>query len=171
MPNRPVGLAKASRLTSARCKQPGIHPAHGDGYDIPRRVLIAQGKRSAYEYAACAETCRKMQLARKVGGRWNARMAELSFARELIAPDILEGEPGLGHTTWLSYRHMRAYERTVLFSTEHAKASIRLHAKYKDNSSAASKPPIVSACAYNLRGEVTSLWNARQLADARGVPH
>jgi hypothetical protein len=117
------------------------------------------------------ERARRIRAARTKEGPWHALIGELSFAREFINSEVLRDEPGLAETTWLPYRYMSAFERTELFTREYEAVFKRLHAQYKDYHKAAGMQPVALEFVRNARGEMTSLWKARQYADALGVPY
>ncbi|OOG42675.1 hypothetical protein [Rhodanobacter sp. C05] len=133
--------------------------------------MMGKGKWSGDHMRERQKRAVMIRTGRKKEGTWAALIAELIFARECINPGMLEDEPSLADTTWLPYRYMSAFERTELFSTEYESAFKRLHAQYKDFHKAAGMQPVHPEYACNTRAEMTSLWKARQCADAMGVSY
>lgn len=114
---------------------------------------------------------RELRAGRSQPGRWSGLIAELSFAREYLSEETLRDEPGLAQSTWLAYGYMSAVERTELFAREYEAVFRRLHGQYKDHNEAQSMQPVHPELVRNARAEMTSLWKARQCADALGVPY
>lgn len=97
--------------------------------------------------------------------------AQIRLARVHLAPDVLRDDADVHGEAWPEYGYMTAYERTEQFTRDYAKAYMRIHEKYFDFHVAEGMQPIAVQFEMNDVSEMTSLWKARQVADALGVPY
>lgn len=108
----------------------------------------------------------RMAAAKKVGPDALAQ-EQMVQAREWIAPNDLDEEPELARSAHLAYRYMNAYERTQRFYE-----SYRTYYRARFERRAARKPSNFPERISGLEaGDFTSVWRARQRADAMGVPY
>lgn len=112
-----------------------------------------------------------VRLARKSENHLAGRVAELMLVREIVDFELVDQEPDLAATTWLAYGYMTAYEKTELFCMDYIRQYKLIHAKYLDYHGAEAKQPLDPVLAVNDNREFSSLWKARQHADALGIPY
>lgn len=108
---------------------------------------------------------------RKTQNSLAGRVAELLLVREIIDSELVNQEPDLAATTWLAYGYMTSYERTERFCEEYIQQYKLIHGRYLDHSRAEDMQPLSPILALNDNREISSLWKARQCADALGIPY
>lgn len=99
------------------------------------------------------------------------RVAEGCFQRTYIAPELLARESALHQSRWIEYRYMTPLQATQRFNDEYIAAFRRTWARHFSTKSASRKQPIPASFAMNDLADMTSLWKARQEADARNMPY
>ncbi len=109
---------------------------------------------------------RKLAVAKKFGA--DAVAAEqMVQAREWIAPSDFDEEPELAGSAHLSYRYMNPYERTQNFYEAYRKHYVARFVRREGR-----EPHGFADRIHGLEaGDFTSIWRARQRADAMGVPY
>lgn len=99
------------------------------------------------------------------------RVAEGGFQRTYIAPELLAKEAALHQTRWIGCRYMTPLQATQQFNGEYIAAFRRAWARHFSAVEAPGKQPIPASFAMNDLADMTSLWKARQEADARSMPY
>lgn len=108
----------------------------------------------------------KLAAAKKFGA--NAVATEqMVQAREWLAPSDFDEEPELAGSAHLAYRYMNPYERTQCFYEAYRRHYISRFLRRKGREPA-NFPERVSSLE---SGDFTSIWRARQRADALGAPY
>lgn len=99
------------------------------------------------------------------------RVAEGCFQRTYIAPELLAREAALLQSRWIGHRYMTPLQATQQFSEAYLAAYRRVWARHFSATEATGKRPIEASFAMNDLADMTSLWKARQRADALGMPY
>jgi hypothetical protein len=88
-----------------------------------------------------------------------------------IAGERLAEERYLYTTKWFDYRFLSPLAATELFASEYQKIFRRTWEATFDREEAAKKQGLRKGGIYAGGGELTSIWRARQAADALGLPY
>lgn len=109
---------------------------------------------------------KKLAAAKKVGS--DALTTEqMVQAREWLAPSDFDEEPDFARSAHLSYRYMNPYERTQNFYEAYRKHYVARFVRREGR-----EPHGFADRIHGLEaGDFTSIWRARQRADAMGVPY
>ena len=104
--------------------------------------------------------------------------AELRFARRVsnakacakLDPGLIVSETALVGSKWFDYRFMTPLEATELFAQEYAEAFRNSWRRTQDYREAELKRALPKD-GLKAKGELTSMWRARQIADAVGMKY
>jgi hypothetical protein len=99
------------------------------------------------------------------------RILELALSRKIIDPKFLAKEPSLTETRWVEYGYLSPLECTERFTRTYLELFRHFHEKYVNYATAAKQKPVDPDLFMNDPGEISSLWRARQAADAIGMPY
>ncbi|WP_164147009.1 hypothetical protein [Stenotrophomonas maltophilia] len=108
----------------------------------------------------------KLAAAKKFGADAVAT-EQMVQAREWLAPSDFDEEPDFARSAHLSYRYMNPYQRTQSFYEAYRKHYLVRFRRRKGRDPQAFPNGIHGLEA----GDFTSIWRARQRADAMGVPY
>lgn len=108
----------------------------------------------------------KLAAAKTLGAEELAQ-EQMVQAREWVAPSELDEEPELARSAHLAYRYMNPYERTRHFYDAYRKY-YQAHFERRTGRVQSNFPERISGLE---AGDFTSIWRARQRADAMGVPY
>jgi len=108
----------------------------------------------------------KLAAARRAGPEALA-IEQMVQAREWIAPSDFDEEMELANTAHLAYRYMTPYERTQCFYEAYRRHYTSRFVRRKGREPY-GLPERLHGVEY---GDFTSIWRARQRADALGVPY
>jgi hypothetical protein len=109
-----------------------------------------------------------------------ARIRTNIEAVKLLGGIVIREERDVYTTKWFDYRFLSPAEATYLFKLEYKKAFKIAWRQYQDRNEAEFKSGLFELPRFhkpsrkdttNLQREYTSLWRARQVADALGVPY
>lgn len=115
---------------------------------------------------AAYRRAQKLAAAKRAGSEALAT-EQMVQAREWIAPSDFNEEPDFARSAHLTYRYMSAYERTQSFYEAYRKHYVHRFLRRKGREPQGFPGRISGLEA----GDFTSIWRARQRADAMGVPY
>lgn len=115
---------------------------------------------------AAYRRAQKLAAAKRAGSEALAT-EQMVQAREWIAPSDFNEEPDFARSAHLTYRYMSAYERTQSFYEAYRKHYVHRFLRRKGREPQGFPSRISGLEA----GDFTSIWRARQRADAIGVPY
>lgn len=115
---------------------------------------------------AAYRRAQKLAAAKRAGAEALAT-EQLVQAREWIAPSDFNEEPELANSAHLAYRYMNPYDRTQCFYEAYRRHYTSRFVR-RTGRNPANSPERFSGLE---AGDFTSIWRARQRADALGVPY